>query len=71
MTPPVIARWTSISESGRTDELDAQLAERIAGRQQNVEQTIVPAISELLQQWTVGDGPLRPASPRLRPSRQP
>jgi hypothetical protein len=27
MTPPVIARWTSIIENGRTDELDALIAE--------------------------------------------
>ena len=27
MTPPVIARWTSIIENGRTDELDALLAD--------------------------------------------
>ena len=27
MTPPVIARWISIIENGRTDELDALLAE--------------------------------------------
>lgn len=27
MTPPVITRWTSIIENGRTDELDALIAE--------------------------------------------
>jgi hypothetical protein len=27
MTPPVIARWTSIIKNGRTDELDALIAE--------------------------------------------
>jgi hypothetical protein len=27
MTPPVIARWTSIIENGRTDELDALVAD--------------------------------------------
>jgi hypothetical protein len=27
MTPPVVARWTSIIEHGRTDELDALIAE--------------------------------------------
>ena len=27
MTPPVIARWTSIIENGRTEELDALIAE--------------------------------------------
>jgi len=27
MTPPVIARWTSIIENGRTDELDSLIAE--------------------------------------------
>jgi hypothetical protein len=27
MTPPVIARWTSIIENGRTDELDGLIAE--------------------------------------------
>lgn len=27
MTPPVIARWTSIIENGRTDKLDALIAE--------------------------------------------
>jgi hypothetical protein len=27
MTPPVIVRWTSIIENGRTDELDALIAE--------------------------------------------
>jgi SnoaL-like domain len=27
MTPPVIARWTSIIENGRADELDALIAE--------------------------------------------
>ena len=27
MTPPVIARWTSIIENGRTDELDTLIAE--------------------------------------------
>jgi hypothetical protein len=27
-------------------------------------QAIIPAMAELLAQWTDGDGPLRPAAPR-------
>ncbi|MGA8546201.1 MAG: nuclear transport factor 2 family protein [Mycobacterium sp.] len=30
MTPPVIARWISIIENGRTDELDALIADLLA-----------------------------------------
>jgi hypothetical protein len=30
-------------------------------------QTIIPAMAELLQHFTAGDGPLHPASSRLRP----
>jgi hypothetical protein len=144
MTPPVIQRWISIIENGRTDELDAVLADDVvffspavftpqegrvktlmyltaavkvfgAGDFHYVEQwydersailefaatidgvyvngidmihwndqeeivsfkvmlrplkalqTIIPAMAELLQQLTAGDGPLRPAAPRLRP----
>jgi hypothetical protein len=146
MTPPVIARWTSIIGNGRTDELDALIAEdavffspavftpqegrektliylkaavkvfgtndfryveqwfkdqsailefaatidgiyvngidmihwndqeqivsfKVMLRPLKALQTIIPAMAELLQQWTTGDGPLRPASPPLRPSR--
>jgi ketosteroid isomerase-like protein len=144
MTPSVVQRWTSIIENGRTDELDALLADDAVffspavftpqeGRQQTLMyleaaakvfgdtdfhyveqwyndqsailefaatidgiyvngidmihwnddeqivsfkvmlrplkalQTIIPAMAELLQHFTAGDGPLHPASPRLRP----
>ena len=139
MTPPVIARWTSIIENGRTDELDALIADDAVffspavftpqeGQQQTLKylkaaakvfgtsdfhyveqwysnqsailefaatidgiyvngidmihwndqerivsfkvmlrplkalQVIIPAMAELLAQWTDGDGPLRPAA---------
>ena len=141
MTPPVIARWTSIIENGRTDELDALIADDAVffspavftpqeGRQKTLKylkaaakvfgvgdfhyvehwysdrsailefavtidgmyvngidmihwnddeqivsfkvmiqplkalQAIIPAMAELLAQWTDGDGPPRPAPPR-------
>ncbi len=141
MTPPVIARWISIIENGRTDELDALIADdavffspavftlqegraktlmylkaaakvfgdndfryiehwysdqsailefaatidgtyvngidmihwnddeqivsfKVMLRPLKALQAIMPAMAELLQQWTNGDGPLRPASPR-------
>jgi hypothetical protein len=147
MTPPVIARWTSVIENGRIDELDALVADdavffspavftpqegrrktlmylkaaakvfgdtdfhyvkhwyndqsailefaatvdgiyvngidiihwnddeqivsfKVMLRPLKALQTIIPAMAELLQQWTTGDGPLPPASPRLRPSRR-
>jgi hypothetical protein len=93
MTPSVVQRWTSIIENGRTDELDALLADDAVffapavftpqeGRRQTLMYLEVAAkvfgdtdfhnveqwyMAELLQHFTAGDGPLHPASPRLRP----
>jgi hypothetical protein len=138
MTPPVITRWIAIIENGRTDALEALLADdavffspavftpqegrdktamylkaaakvfgnsdfhyveqwyeersailefaatidgiyvngidmihwnddeqivsfKVMLRPLKALQTIIPAMAELLQQWTAGDGPLRPA----------